>query len=117
MIRPGDTTHRIEWRRRGCQQKVSPDVRHDTYTYPQEHSITPHRSFDVQAHAAAMICQHIFAPLLHPFHGLSEAQGEIGDQHIFGEDAVFDTKTAADIRRDHPQCLFRLVQQAAISSA
>ena len=33
--------------------------------------------------------------------GTSEAYGEIGNQHVFGEQAIFDTKTAAHIRRDH----------------
>src|SRR5262245_20396643 len=101
LIRTRDTSYRIEWRRRGRQEKVGPNVRHNTYPYPEEHTITAHCRFNIQAHASAMVRQHILSSLLRPFHRPTEVPGEIWNQYIFGEDAILDAKAAPNIRSDY----------------
>src|SRR5215475_7489516 len=78
MVWPNDTATDIEGRRRCGQEKVRPDVCHHSNAYPQEDAIASHRGFYVQAMASAMVRQHVFAPLLDPLDGTSEAHGEIG---------------------------------------
>src|SRR5262249_22101293 len=105
MVWPNDTATDIEWRRRRGQEKIGPDVRHHVDAYPQEDAIASYCGFYVQAMASAMVRQHVFAPFFDPLDGTSEAYGEVGNQHVFGEQAIFNTKAASDIRRDHPHRL------------
>src|SRR5215510_2084694 len=111
MIWPNDTATDIEGRRRCGQEKISPDVRYNIDAYPQEDAVTSHCGFYVQAMAPAMVRQHVFAPLFDPLDGTPEAHGEIGDQHVFGEQAIFDTKAATHIRCDHPHRLLWPLQE------
>ena len=67
--------------------------------------------------ASAMVGQHVFAPLFNPLDGTPEAHGEIGNQHIFGEEAIFDAKAAAHIRRDDPHRLPPAAAGGALKNA
>src|SRR5262249_5087823 len=85
VIWPDDTATDIEGRRRGGQEQGRPDVRHNVDADPQEDAVAPHGGFYIQAMTSAMVRQHVLAPLFDPFDWTPEANGEIGDQHVFGE--------------------------------
>ncbi len=87
---------------------ISAEIGKDVVTQTRDRSVILAADLDCADLGAAMNCRlHVFAARLDPFHRLAELDRDPGEQRLFRVNIQLRTETAADLRRDHAQLVFR----------